>query len=80
MTEMVKKMSKGGYCYFSTAANAPAEDHILLFTTTGEIRDLIRNCGWKIINEQIFTLNEMSVEKAEKNAQSINYCAVLQAE
>lgn len=78
MSEMVNKMRRGGYCYFSTAANAPAEDHIILFKTTGEIRNLIGKCGWKIIEERAFTLYEMSLEKAEEEAKNINYCAVLQ--
>jgi len=77
-SELTGKMTKDGFCYFSTAANAPAEDHILLFKTASEIRDIIAKCGWKIVKEKCFTLNEMSLEKAEKDGQTINYCAVLQ--
>lgn len=77
MAELAGKMKSSGLCYFSTAANAPAEDHILLFKTAGEIRDFIDAAGWEIVKEKLFTLNEMSVEKAEAEGHNINYCAVL---
>lgn len=77
MSRMVRKMSRDGCCYFSTAANAPAEDHILLFTNTGEIRAFAQECGWRIVKEKTFTINDMDLEKAEKELRTINYCAVL---
>lgn len=78
MTELSQKMKRDGYCYFSTAANAPAEDHILLFKNIDEIREIIAKCGWNVVKEKCFTLNEMSIEQAEAESQNINYCAVLQ--
>ena len=78
MENLSKKMSPDGYCYFSTAANAPAEDHILLFTSTDEIRCLIIECGWKIVKEKVFTLGGMSEAQANTDKQTLNYCAVLQ--
>lgn len=78
MTAMSKKMTSNGYCYFSTAANAPAEDHILLFTTTDEIREFVEKCQWNIVKEKVFTLGNMSEEKANADKQTLNYCAVLQ--
>ena len=77
LAELAQKMSTDGYCYFSTAANAPAEDHILLFKTVGEIRDIIDKCEWRVVKEKWFTLKEMSIEQAEAESQNINYCAVL---
>lgn len=79
MRTMASKMAPGGICYFSTAANAPAEDHILLFTTTDEIRDFVAGCGWNIIKEKIFTLGDMSEKEANENRQTLNYCAVVKA-
>lgn len=78
MTAMSGKMTPEGLCYFSTAANAPAEDHILLFTTTDEIREFVEKCGWKIVKEKVFTLGGMSEEQANADKQTLNYCAVLQ--
>lgn len=79
MTTLAGKMTSKGLCYFSTAANAPAEDHILLFTSTDEIREFVERCGWSIVKEKVFTLGGMSEEKANADKQTLNYCAVLQA-
>jgi len=77
MAEMSKKMKPTGRCYFSTAANSPAEDHILLFKTVDEIRTFIKKAGWKINKEHLGTLNGLSVEESEKGNHNINYAAVL---
>lgn len=79
METMASKMAPEGLCYFSTAANAPAEDHILLFTTTDEIRDFVGMCGWSIEKERVFTLGGMSEQEANANKQTLNYCAVLKS-
>jgi SAM-dependent methyltransferase len=79
MRAMAGKMTRDGICYFSTAANAPAEDHILLFTTTDEIRDFVRKCGWSVEKEKVFTLGGISEEQANADKQTLNYCAVLKA-
>jgi len=77
MTKLGDKMRPDGFCFFSTAANAPAQDHILLFRDTGEIRSFIAACGWKILKEQTGTINNISLEKAEREGHNINYVAVL---
>ncbi len=77
MSALAKKMTNSGFCYFSTAANSPAEDHILLFKTTDEIRDFIEKTGWEIVVEHLGTLKNMSVAESEKRGKNINYAAVL---
>lgn len=77
MSSIRKKMKPEGLCFFSTAANAPAEDHILLFRTTGEIRDFLNRTGWEVMKEHLGTINEMSVEDAEAGSHNINYAAVI---
>ena len=72
-----KKMKKNGLAYFSTAANGPAEDHILLFNTVDEIRNFIRSSNWTIVEEKAITVNNIPLEEAEKNKKNINYCAIL---
>lgn len=79
MSAMIAKMAPGGLCFFTTAANAPAEDHILLFKNTGEIRDFIARTGWMVLDEQLGTIGGMSIEKAEKGGHNINYAAVIAA-
>lgn len=75
--DLVKKMAPGGQCFFTTACNAPAEDHILLFRTVQEVHDVIAKAGWKIEDEYTATLGDMSIEQAEKEGQNINYAAIL---
>ena len=77
MTNMAKKMKESGLCYFSTAANSPAEDHILLFRSIKEIREFADKCNWRILDEYMGTLRQMSIEEAEKDGHNINYAAVL---
>jgi hypothetical protein len=80
MSKIAKKLKPGGYCYFSTAANSPAEDHILLFKSVDEIRQFVKECGWKVIAEHLGTVDRMSVEQAEKEGHNINYASVLTKE
>lgn len=77
MKKLSKKMKKNGICYFSTPANGPAEDHILLFTKVEQIRKFVKNCSWKIVKESAITLRGMPIDLAEKNGKVINYCAIL---
>jgi 2-polyprenyl-3-methyl-5-hydroxy-6-metoxy-1,4-benzoquinol methylase len=72
-----KKMKPSGYCFFTTAINAPAEDHILLFNTTSEIRDMLGRSGWKIHEEHFGTLNGMSVREAEEGKHNVNYASII---
>lgn len=79
MTAMAAKMAPQGRCYFSTAANSPAEDHILLFRSVADIRSFLDRCGWEVLREHTGTVNGMSLEAAEEGGHNINYAAVLAA-
>ena len=79
MRSLTKKMAAGGVCFFTTAANAPAEDHLLLFRSTKDIRDLLLGSGWSIQHERVDTLAGMTVEEAEAGGHNINFAAILQA-
>lgn len=77
MKTMSAKLKPTGYCYFSTAANSPAEDHILLFRSIQEIRDFLDRNGWQIVKEHVGTIGKLSVEESERKGYNINYAAVL---
>lgn len=77
MAELTSRMKFDGYCFFTTAANAPAEDHLLLFKTTAEIRDFLGRTGWQVIKEHLGTLRGLSVEESEEGGHNINYAAIL---
>lgn len=74
---LTKKMTANGFCFLSTAANAPAEDHILLFKNRQEIRNLISQSGWIVFKEHSSSLDGIEVEDAEVHGHPINYAAVL---
>jgi len=77
LSALAKKMKKSGYCFFTTATNAPAEDHILLFRSLNEIRGFINRCGWQINDEHVGTIKRMSLEDAEKGGHTINYASII---
>jgi len=77
LSSFANKMKQNGYCFFTTAINAPAEDHILLFSTISEIRDMLGRSGWKIHEEHFGTLNGMSVKEAEKGKHNVNYASII---
>jgi 2-polyprenyl-3-methyl-5-hydroxy-6-metoxy-1,4-benzoquinol methylase len=77
LQKMNSKLRMGGYCFFTTAANAPAEDHLLLFKNTEEIRNLLSKTGWTILHEHLGTLGGMSIAEAENGGHNINYAAIL---
>lgn len=79
MRAMSSKMAPGGRCFFTTAANAPAEDHILLFRTSGEVQRFLHDCGWDILDEHIDPIGDYSLEQAEAEGHNINYAATLKA-
>jgi SAM-dependent methyltransferase len=77
MESVRKKLRTDGLCFFTTAANAPAEDHILLFRSVGEIRQFLGRAGWLVVEEQVGTLGDMTAEEAERGGHNVNYAAVL---
>ncbi len=77
MAALRRKLKPGGLCFFTTAANAPAEDHILLFRSLGEIRQFLGASGWTVVEEQVGTLGTMTPEEAERGGHNVNYAAIL---
>jgi SAM-dependent methyltransferase len=77
METVRRKVKADGVCFFTTAANAPAEDHILLFRSVGEIRQFLGASGWSVVEEQVGTLGSMTAEEAERGGHNVNYAAVL---
>ena len=57
-------LNEEGTLFFTTPTNAPAIDHIYLFHSTEEIRDLVRSAGFYIDSEATFSSEDVSAEKA----------------
>ena len=70
-------LSQNGNCFVSTCANAPAVDHIFLFSNIEEIREVIQDGGFTIKREYYSTADNISLEMANKKKAPINYCAHL---
>lgn len=70
-------LSDDGVCYMTTPINAPMIDHIYLFSNENEIRDLIYNAGFDILEEKIVISEKITKERAVKNKVPIMYAAFL---
>lgn len=78
---LLKKISvmlgNNGVCYLTMPVNAPIIDHIYLFNTVEEIKELFHAAGLKIIEEKVVASKKLSPQKAEKFKVPIMYAAVL---
>lgn len=70
-------LSDKGVFYITTPINAPMIDHIYLFNNEDEIREMIAQAGFDIIEEKIVISEKISAEKAAKHKAPIMYAAFL---
>lgn len=70
-------LAENGAVYLTTPANAPMIDHIYLFKSTREIRDLIVTAGFSIAAERVVVSEDVSEEVAEEKKIPIMYAAFL---
>ncbi len=73
-------LSPHGAIYLSTAANSPALDHVYHFHSADEIRNLIRNAGFKIVSDLALAAEDIPPELWQEELVTINYCALLEHE
>jgi 2-polyprenyl-3-methyl-5-hydroxy-6-metoxy-1,4-benzoquinol methylase len=65
-------MNKNGKAFITTVSNLEAVDHIFLFKNSEEIRNMIKNTGFTILEEGVFKLSS-STSQIEQS----NYAAVI---
>ena len=70
-------LSEDGVCYLTTPVNAPMIDHIYLFNEEQEIRDLLNDAGFEIIEEKIVISEKITAKKAIKYKVPIMYAAFI---
>lgn len=70
-------LKEDGRLFITTPTNAPAIDHIYLFRNREEIRELIIDSGFEIVNECCFSSEDISVEEAEARNIPLSYGAFL---
>lgn len=79
--ELLQKVSSllnpGGRLFITTPTNAPTIDHIYLFRTVGDIRDLIGRSDLVIEEELSLPAEDIPLEQAEELGISVLYCACL---
>lgn len=59
-------LAPGGSAFISAPANSPTIDHIYLFNSADEIREMLNEVGFRILHEKVQFAEPVSVEKARK--------------
>jgi ubiquinone/menaquinone biosynthesis C-methylase UbiE len=70
-------LADNGSAFISTCVDCPAIDHVYHFKSVNEIRDMISQCGLKIITERVLPVEELPMEEIVAQKITINYCAIL---
>lgn len=70
-------LERDGRAFVSTCANSPAIDHIHLFRSVEEIRALLRECGFAIVEDLALASGNLDLAEAVKRKAAVNYCALL---
>lgn len=73
-----KKLAKqDAFIYLSTAINSPFPDHLYHFHRKEEVYRLLKETGFKVVDEVISTAEGISMEKAEKKKYDITIGFIL---
>lgn len=78
LQKLYQVLSENGRAYITVPVNAPAIDHIYLFRTVEEVKDMVCQCGFKIIDTYIVTANEVPLEKVIKKRMVIDVALLIQ--
>jgi len=73
-------LAPGGTAFISTPANAPTIDHIYLFNSADEIRTMLNECGFRVLQEKLQFSKNVSEEKARRLKVPAMYAAFVRAE
>lgn len=65
------------YIYISTCMNAPAVDHLSLFTSAEELRGIVEDSGLRVADECLIPYPGLSVEETEAKQLAMNIGLVL---
>jgi 2-polyprenyl-3-methyl-5-hydroxy-6-metoxy-1,4-benzoquinol methylase len=78
MARTKKLLAEGGQVYLSTCANCPALDHVYHFHNAEEIRDLIKDAGFRIVTDLALPAEDVPEERWQEELITINYCGLLE--
>ena len=68
---------QGTHIYVSTCINAPEIDHISLFSTVEQLRDMIAFAGLEIGDELVLPHSGVSLDEARRTRLPINVAFIL---
>jgi 2-polyprenyl-3-methyl-5-hydroxy-6-metoxy-1,4-benzoquinol methylase len=70
-------LSNNGVVYLTTCSNCPSSDHVYLFNNIQEIKEMILDSSFQIIDELIISAEDITVEEALTLKLPLNYSAFL---
>ena len=70
-------LNKEGKVYLSTCIDCPSIDHIYHFKSIGQVEQIIKKSGFKILKRNILPVENKPMKEIVKNKITINYCALL---
>ncbi|MCH5249908.1 MAG: class I SAM-dependent methyltransferase [Lachnospiraceae bacterium] len=78
---MIKKiyelLNKDGKAFITTVINAPAVDHISLFSSIEQVLNMAESAGFEVLDYMYSTEGDILLEKAVKRKQAINIAMIL---
>ena len=77
MQDVKNLLNDNGEIFATIPINAPAIDHIYLFSHPDEVKELLKNAGLKIKECEYFMANNYSLEKALKSKNAIIMSVIL---
>lgn len=77
LAKLGELLNDGGTMFITTPTNAPAIDHIYLFTNADDIRKVIDKAGFKVTDEIGVYSEKVSKERAEKYKVAMMYAAYI---
>lgn len=78
INKVYKMLRKGGRAYISTCANAPVIDHIYLFNTIDEIRELLYAAGFTLLDDIAISNDNIPEDRWIPEKANISYAAIIQ--
>ncbi len=71
-------LQKKGKAFITTVINAPAVDHIFLFSSIEQVLDLAKDAGFVVLDYLCTTEGDVPLEKQIKKKQTINIAMILE--
>jgi len=78
MKKLGKLLTTNGKAFISTCVDCPTIDHVFHFKSIPHIREMIQDCGLKIIDEKVLPVEKLPMAKIVKCKIAINYCAIIE--